>query len=162
MRSDGAIVSVISMIKRITATNAPAATILVRLMVGSVFLSEGIQKFMYSKDLGVGRFGRIGLPSPEILAPLVASFEIVCGSLILIGMLTRLAAIPLATIISVAIYATKIPVLLESGFWKMAHETRTDFSMFLGALFLFIVGAGAWSVDARLQNRATKAKKKET
>lgn len=149
------------MIKRITATNAPAATILVRLMVGSVFLSEGIQKFVFPKDLGVGRFDRIGLPSPEILAPLVAGFEIVCGSLILLGLLTRLAAIPLATIISVAIYTTKIPILLKSGFGNMAHEARTDFSMLLGALFMLVVGAGAWSLDARLQNRATKNKKKE-
>jgi uncharacterized membrane protein YphA (DoxX/SURF4 family) len=49
---------------------------------------------------------------------------------------------------AVAIYSTKIPILLKSGFWKMAHEARTDFSMVLGALFLLLVGAGAWSVDA--------------
>ena len=136
------------MLKRIATTHAPAAVILVRLMVGAVFVSEGIQKFLYSAEVGAGRFAKIGLPSPEILAPFVGCFEIVCGTLVLLGLLTRLAAIPLIVIMLTAIYTTKIPILLEQGFWKMAHEARTDWSMLLGSLFLLIVGGGYLSADA--------------
>ncbi|OFV88795.1 MAG: DoxX family protein [Acidobacteria bacterium RBG_16_70_10] len=134
----------------ILATDAPVWVILIRLMVGAVFLSEGIQKLLFPAELGAGRFAKIGLPAPEALGPFVATFEIGCGLLMLIGFLTRLAAVPLITIMVVAITTTKVPILVNSGFWKMAHEARTDFSMLLGAVFLLIVGAGAWSVDRRL------------
>lgn len=137
------------MLKRIMSTKAPGSVLLIRLLVGGVFLSEGIQKFLFPADVGVGRFTRIGIPSPETLAPLVGGFEIVCGVLVLVGLVTRLAAIPLLTIISVALCSTKLPILMDSGFWKMAHEARTDCSMFLGCLFLLLVGAGKWSLDAR-------------
>jgi uncharacterized membrane protein YphA (DoxX/SURF4 family) len=143
------------MLKRLTTTHAPAAAILIRLAVGAVFLSEGIQKFMFPADVGAGRFTKIGLPSPEVLAPLVGSFEILWGALILLGLITRLATIPLLTIMAVALYSTKLPILLNSGFWKMAHEARTDCVMFLGLLFLLIVGAGKWSIDGMLTNHKT-------
>ena len=130
-------------------TAAPASTLLIRLMVGCVFVSEGIQKFLFPGDIGSGRFAKIGLPSPETLAAFVGATEIVCGGLIIIGLFTRLAAVPLIIVMLVAIASTKVPILLESGFWKMAHDSRTDFSMLLGSLFLLINGAGPWSLDAR-------------
>jgi uncharacterized membrane protein YphA (DoxX/SURF4 family) len=130
-------------------TNAPASIVLIRLMVGCVFLSEGIQKFLYPGEIGAGRFAKIGLPSPELLGPFVGGVEIVCGALVLLGWLTRLAVIPLIVVMLVAIASTKIPILVDSGFWKMAHDSRTDFSMLLGSLFLLINGAGRWSVDGR-------------
>jgi len=136
--------------ERLVRTSAPSAVILVRVMVGAVFLSEGIQKFLYPDQLGVGRFMRIGLPIPELLGPFVGASEILCGSLVLGGLATRLAAIPLLTVMTVALITTKLPLLEERGFWFMAHETRTDWSMFLGSLFLLIVGAGPWSVDSHL------------
>ena len=136
------------MFKRMMSTHAPAWVLLIRLMVGGVFLSEGIQKFLFSAELGAGRFAKIGLPSPHVLAPLVGVFEITCGVLVLLGLLTRLATVPLLTIIGVALYTTKWPLLVQSGFWKVAHEARTDYAMLLGCLFLLIVGAGRWSMDA--------------
>jgi putative oxidoreductase len=136
---------------RILASDGPRSVILIRLMVGAVFLSEGIQKFLYPAELGAGRFAKIGLPAPDTLGPFVGSFEIACGLLVLVGLLTRLAAVPLITIMLVAITTTKVPILLASGFWKMAHEARTDGSMLLGALFLLIVGGGPWSLDASLR-----------
>lgn len=148
-----------NVLSKITASRAPRSVALIRVMVGAVFLSEGIQKFMFPADVGAGRFEKIGLPSPELLAPFVGGFEIVCGALILPGLFTRLAAIPLLTVMAVAIYTTKVPILLKSGFWKMAHEARTDFSMLMGALFLLIVGAGAWSVDARLGKKGSNSHK---
>ena len=134
------------------STSAPAATILVRLAVGCVFLSEGIQKFLYPAELGVGRFVKIGLPYPHLLAPFTGTFEVVCGALIILGLLTRFATIPLIIVISTAIVTTKFPMLAASGFWSMAHEARVDFAMLLGALFLLIVGAGRLSVDANLRS----------
>jgi uncharacterized membrane protein YphA (DoxX/SURF4 family) len=140
-------------IRRILATRAPGAAVLVRLIVGAVFLSEGIQKFIFPGQLGVGRFAKIGLPAPEVLAPLVGCLEISCGLLVLLGLLTRLAAVPLITVMLVAISTTKLPMLASKGFWVMAHEARTDWSMLLGSLYLLIVGAGAWSLDAVLERR---------
>jgi len=124
-----------------------SATILIRLIVGAVFLSEGIQKFLFPTELGVGRFIKIGIPIPEFSAPFVGVFEILCGILILIGLFTRLASIPMIINMIVAISTTKIPILLNEGFWKMAHETRTDWSMLLGSIFLLIVGSGKFSTD---------------
>jgi uncharacterized membrane protein YphA (DoxX/SURF4 family) len=134
-------------------TTAPSAVLLIRLLVGAVFLSEGIQKFINPVEVGAGRFAKIGLPSPEFLAPFVGAFEIVCGFLILLGFLTRFAAVPIIAIMLTAIAATKIPILLNDGFWKMAHDSRTDWSMLLGAIFLLIVGAGRISIDAVISRR---------
>jgi len=142
------------LLPKLASTQAPRAVILVRLMVGAVFLSEGIQKFLFPADVGAGRFAKIGLPSPEFFGLLVGGFEIVCGVLVLLGLLTRVAVIPLLTIMAVALYSTKLPLLMNSGFWQMAHAARTDFSMVLGSVFLLIVGAGLWSLDALLQRRA--------
>src|SRR5437870_1644218 len=135
-------------LQRISSTSAPASVVLIRLVVGAVFLSEGIQKFLFPNDLGVGRFVKIGIPAPQVMAPFDGVFEIVCGALILLGLLTRLAAIPLIIDMLVAIATTKIPMLLANGFWSMAHEARTDYAMLLGLIFLLMVGAGRWSLDA--------------
>ena len=137
----------------LTRTSAPAASVLIRLMVGAVFLSEGVQKFLFPDQLGAGRFLTIGLPMPDLLGPLVGAFEIACGSLVLLGCLTRLAVIPLLAIMAVALSTTKWPMLAGQGFWHMAHESRTDWSMTLGSLYLLIAGAGPWSLDSRLARR---------
>jgi putative oxidoreductase len=146
--------------RRWSRTYAPAATILVRLLVGGVFLSEGIQKFLFPDELAAGRFEKIGFPLPGVLGPVVGGCEVVCGALIILGLFTRIAALVLFIDISMAIISTKIPVLLGQnfgifsvpklpryGFWSMLHEARVDFSMWLGLLFLLIVGAGLISFD---------------
>lgn len=132
----------------------PTAILLVRLIIGAVFLTEGIQKFLFPDALGVGRFVKIGIPAPEIMAPFVGGVETISGAFVLLGLFTRPAAIALAINISVAIATTKIPMLVESGFWKMAHEARTDWSMLLGSLALVILGAGTWSVDWKIARRS--------
>jgi putative oxidoreductase len=129
-------------IQRLLSSHAPEATILIHVIVGAVFLSEGIQKFLFAAELGAGRFVRIGIPAPNVLGPFVGMVEIVAGSLVLLGLLTRPAAIVLLINISVAIISTKVPILLgrdfwlfslpklqRYGFWSMAHEARTDFCM---------------------------------
>ncbi len=131
------------------------ANVFVRILVGSVFLSEGIQKFLFPEALGVGRFAKIGIPAPEISAPFVGTVEFVAGGLLLLGLLTRLAAILLLIDIVVAIATTKLPMLVAKGFWATAHEARTDWSMLLGLVFLLAAGAGSRSLDARLGARGT-------
>lgn len=137
----------------IRGTRAQSAVFLIRLMVGWVFLSEGIQKFLFPLALGVGRFAKIGIPAPQFFAPFVGVVEILCGGLLIIGLLTRWACIPLLIDILVAIATTKIPMLSKSGFWAMAHEARTDFCMLLGLIFLLSSGSGTLSLDDRLWRR---------
>lgn len=132
-----------------------AAIVLVRVLVGWVFLSEGIQKFLFPAALGVGRFAKIGIPAPQVMAPFVGGVEIVFGVLILLGLFTRLATVPLLIDIVVALLTTKLPFLVRHGFWAALHEARTDVSMLLGLIFLLIVGAGSLSLDAKRGSRLT-------
>ena len=124
--------------------------ILIRIIVGLIFLSEGIQKFLFPELAGTGRFEKIGFSDPAFWAYFTGTFEIICGSLILIGLLTRLASIPLFIIIMTAFVTTKLPILMDKGFWVMAHEYRTDFAMTLLLICLLIFGAGKWSIDSKL------------
>lgn len=155
-------------VRKLLASDAPAAVFLIRLLVGGVFLSEGIQKFLFPDALGAGRFAKIGIPAPHVMGPFVGSVEIVCGTLVIVGLATRLAAIPLLITICTALVSTKLPVLLGAsvwgfalpklasyGFWSMLHEARADLSMLFGLVFLLIVGAGTWSLDARLAGANT-------
>ena len=148
----------------IFATRAPGWSILIRLVVGLVvFFPEGIQKLVFPEILGAGRFANIGIPFPQIMGPFVGMVETICGALVILGLLTRLAAIPLIVIMIVAIVSTKLPILLghefwifhlpklaRYGFWSMMHEARDDFGMLLASLYLLIEGGGKWSLDALL------------
>jgi len=139
------------------SNRAAKAVLLIRILAGWVFLSEGIQKFLFPDSLGVGRFVKIGIPWPNVMAPFVGLFEFVCGTLLLIGFLTRLATVPLLTDIAVALYSTKIVAFAKFGFWGTLHEARTDVSMLLALIFLVLVGGGSLSLDAVLLSRRTRA-----
>jgi uncharacterized membrane protein YphA (DoxX/SURF4 family) len=150
------------MLRRLLETRAPDAVWLVRLAIAIVFVSEGLQKFIYPAALGAGRFAKIGIPAPQVMGPFIGFIELACGALVLVGLFTRLAAVVLLADMTVAILSTKIPILVghgfwrfaaptgKAGFWSMLHEARTDLSMWLGCLFLVLVGAGTRSVDAHL------------
>ena len=135
------------MFEKIITTDNSRTTILIRLMVGAVFLSEGIQKILFPDSLGTGRFEKIGLPNPDFLGPFVGTFEMPCGLFVLLGLFTRLSTIPLIIIMLVAIGTTKAEVLANDGFWEMMHGSRTDWAMLLGSIFLLIKGGGKWSLD---------------
>lgn len=139
--------------RNIINTDNQSTTILIRLMVGAVFLSEGIQKFLFADKLGAGRFAKIGIPNPDFFGPFVGCFEILCGGLILLGLFTRLAAIPLIIIMLVTVATTKAEVLAKDGFWEMMHGSRTDWAMLLGSIFLLIKGGGKWSIDKQIQHK---------
>lgn len=120
---------------------------LLRLLVGWVFLSEGIQKFLYPAALGVGRFAKIGIPAPHFTAPLVGIVEIVFGALLILGLATFYAVAPLLAVIATAIATTKVPMFLKQGFWAAMHEGRTDFCMLLGLIAIACLGPGGFSLD---------------
>ncbi len=135
--------------RTLLSSSAPASIVLVRIAVASIFISEGVQKFIFPDALGVGRFTKIGIPFPTVTASFVGVVEIVCGAFVLVGLFTRLAALPLVVDMLVAIATTKVPILIKSGFWAAAHEARTDIAMFLCCAFLCIVGAGPLAIDFR-------------
>jgi putative oxidoreductase len=142
------------------ATTAPPATVLIRLMAGAVFVSEGILKFVYTNQ-GVGRFGKLGFPFPEATATFVGVFEIVGGACLIFGLFTRLVAIGFSIEMIVAMLTTKITLFLGTsplplpasppklGIWAVLHEIRSDWAQLMCCVFLIIVGAGARSLDAR-------------
>lgn len=134
-------------------TDNSKTTIIIRLVVGAVFLSEGIQKFLIPEVRGAGRFVKLGFPAPEVLGGIVGFFEIVCGILMLLGLLTRLASIPLITIMLVAFAVTKSEIFINEGFWELLHGSRTDWAMLLCSIFLLIRGGGRWSLDSLIVRR---------
>jgi putative oxidoreductase len=141
-------------------TTAPRTTVLIRLMAGAVFLSEGILKFVYTNQ-GVGRFTKLGFPCPDTIATAVGVFEIVGGAMLILGLFTRLIAIGFSLEMIVAMLTTKISLYLGTsplaapaaapkvGIWAVLHETRSDWAQLVCCVFLIIVGAGVLSLDAR-------------
>lgn len=130
----------------------PASVVLIRLAAGLIFFTQGILKYL-DPNMGVLRFTKIGFPHPFFTAHFVGTFEIGCSLLVLLGLWTRAAALPLLIVITTAIATTKIPELFRAnqGLWYMVSDTRTDFAMFCSLLFLISVGGGAWSLDACLR-----------
>lgn len=134
---------------------------LIRMLVGTVFLSEGLQKFLLPAVYGPGRFAEIGIPAPEFFGYGVGLIEVICGVLILLGLYTRWAALPPLVIVTVALLTTKLPILLGQGygpftlpdverygFWAFLHLARTDWAMILSTLVIALAGPGPWSLDS--------------
>ena len=142
----------------LVSTRADKSVILIRLFVGLIFVIEGVLKFLRPDMLGPGRFAKVDIPFAAATANLDGAFEIGCGLLILVGLLTRLAVLPMIVDMVGALLTTKVAILWgaaplykgERGLWDFLHESRLEWAMLLGSLYLLIVGAGAWSADARL------------
>ena len=149
---------------QLTATRASGAVALIRLYVGLIFAGEGMLKFVRPDALGPGRFIKSGIPGGTFFAYLDGLVEIGCGAMIVAGLLTRLATLPMIVDMLGALSITKVPLLWghaplypnEDGFWDFFHEGRLEVAMLCGSVFLLIVGAGANSFDARMNaDRAT-------
>ncbi|MGA3264138.1 MAG: DoxX family protein [Terracidiphilus sp.] len=125
--------------------------ILIRVVVGLVFLTEGILKFARPEELGWGRFAGIGLPFPHLLAPLAGGMEIAGGAAILLNFYAGDAAILLLAVIATALAATKLPILLgrtlgpfalvklpHYGWLNFLHEARIDLCMVFALLAVLI------------------------
>lgn len=151
-------------LSRLIRTSAPGAVLWIRFYVGAVFLCEGILKFLRPASLGTGRFATAGIPAPGSFAALDGVLEIGCGVLILVGLFTRLAAVPMVVDMIGALVITKLPILWghaplfkgESGWWDFAHEARLDVAQLCGSVFLLLVGAGRYSLDTRLDLALTE------
>ena len=141
-----------------TPTDGYKEIIIIRLMAGGVFLSEGILKFVYPNQ-GVGRFTKLGFPFPELTAHTVASLEIVGGLLLLFGLMTRITSFYFILQMIVAVLTTKIalyygtsplpmpPAPPKVGIWAVLHEIRSDYAQILTCYFLLLVGPGIRSLD---------------
>lgn len=141
------------LLNRLLITVHDNRAFLIRFVVGLIFLSEGIQKFLFPDTLGTGRFMKIGFSQPEFWAYFTGVFEIFCGLLLLLGLFTRVASIPLLIIMITAFITTKWPILIHRGFWVMAHDYRTDFAMTVLLIYLLLYGSGKNSIDYRLLKR---------
>ncbi|WP_101951433.1 DoxX family protein [Mycobacterium sp. 3519A] len=148
-----------------TATRTSGAVVLIRLYVGLIFAGEGILKFIRPDALGPGRFVKAGIPGGTFLAYLDGVVEIGCGAMILAGLLTRLATLPMIVDMLGALAITKVPLLWshaplypkEGGFWDFFHEGRLEVAMLCGTIFLLIVGSGAYSLDVRMNSERAAA-----
>ena len=146
--------------------DGPRSMVLLRLMVGGVFFWEGVLKFVYVNQ-GVGRFTKLGIPFPVFTADFVGCLEIVGGLLLMLGLLTRVIAIPFVIEMIVAMLSTKISLYLGTsplplppappkiGVWAVLHEIRSDYAQIMVSLFLLINGPGKWSIDALLAKLRT-------
>ena len=151
---------------QLTATRASGAVVLIRLYVGLIFVGEGFRKFLRPEALGPGRFEKAGIPAWAFFANLDGVFEIICGVMILAGLLVRLATLPMIVDMIGALTITKLPLLWgsaplypkEGGFWDFFHEGRLEIAMLCGSLFLLIVGAGAYSFDSRMNRVGSSAR----
>jgi putative oxidoreductase len=140
-------------LRRLLRPDGPGAILAIRLAVGFVFVTEGIQKFLFPADLGAGRFAHIGIPAPQVMAPFVGGLEIVGGVALLLGLGARLFAVPLLISMLVALTSTKLVTLAKNGFWKTSHEARTDLLMIAGLVLILLLGPGVRSVDRYLTTR---------
>ena len=144
------------------ANRASGAILLIRLYVGAIFVLEGVLKFVRPDALGPGRFAKIGIPAADLLANFDGVLEIGCGLLIVAGLFTRFATLPMIADMLGAILLTKVPLLWsdaalypkEGGIWDFLHEARLEVAMLCGCVYLLIVGAGTYSADARRQRGA--------
>ncbi len=135
---------------RILQTSNDGKMVFVRMIAGVVFVSEGIQKYLVVSLLGPSYFQDIGFGHPMFWSYFTGSFEIVCGLLVIAGLFTRIAAVPLLTIMITAYFTAKLPVLLDKGFLSFAQVYRVDYALTILIIMLLVYGAGRWSVDLRI------------
>jgi uncharacterized membrane protein YphA (DoxX/SURF4 family) len=125
--------------------------ILVRVVVGLVFLLEGFLKFLLPEELGAGLFAAIGLPFAHLLAPAVGVVEIIGGAFILLNFYAGDAALVLLAVSITALVTTKLPILLRHslgrfplaqlphyGWFSFFHEARVDLLMLVCTLAVVI------------------------
>lgn len=120
--------------------------LLARLAVGSIFVETGWGKL---SDLGpvIEFFRELGIPYPELQAPFVASVELVCGGLLVAGLLSRIAALPLIGTMVVAIATAQ---------WENVDSLTAllgldEFVYIVIFAWIAVAGPGAVSVDTVLE-----------
>ncbi|EQA47213.1 DoxX family protein [Leptospira broomii serovar Hurstbridge str. 5399] len=155
---------VLNFFLRIEDTEHPYK-IIIRFLVGGVFLWEGIIKFLYTNQ-GLGRFTKLGFPEPGLVSGLIGGLEIAGGLLLIAGFLTKPIGCLFVIEMIVAMAMTKVPLFFGTsplaspqvppiiGIWAVLHEIRSEYAQALGSLFLVLTGPGRNSIDALLKGRA--------
>jgi putative oxidoreductase len=120
-----------------------------RVVVGVVFAAHGAQKlFSFGLD-GVASFmGEAGFPLPYVSAVAATAAELLGGVALVAGFYTRLAAIPLAFTMLVAM----VKVHLGGGFF-LPEGFEYTFTLFGASVALVLLGSGPVSIDAWRGNR---------
>lgn len=121
---------------------------LTRITIAYVFMRSGWGKLQHL-DKAIEFFQSIGIPLAQLQAPFVASVELICGALALLGLATRAAAVPLIVIMLVAIRTAKWGDITDLG---SLFETSEYLYIVLLA-WLVTQGAGPLSVDRWLKAR---------
>jgi putative oxidoreductase len=124
---------------------------LTRLCVGWVFLQTGWGKLHKLPDI-IEYFRSLGIPAPQIQAPFASATELVCGGLILVGLFTRIASVPLIVTMAVAIATAKKDDL--NGLGDLYGFTEYLYILLFGYLAAF--GAGPLSLDHILYKRVVE------
>ncbi|SMO38577.1 DoxX family protein [Solitalea koreensis] len=133
------------MFQAIVVTRNSPGRILIRLMPGLIFLLEGIQKFLNPEMIAIDYVQRMGFDDPSLGVKILGGIEIICALLILIGFLTRIAIIPLFLIICTFLYVIKFPDNQGMDLW--IQKLKLDFCLIISLIYLFLYGAGKWSID---------------
>jgi len=125
--------------------------LVVRLSVGIMFFGSGLGKLGKLPGL-IGYFRSLGIPFPELQAPFVASTELVCGTLVAVGLVTRPAALMLCGVMVVAIITAAAPEHHIQANWHGLLEFLylSEWCLLLLLGWLVLAGPGRASVDARL------------
>lgn len=123
-----------------------------RLTLGWVFLLSGWGKLHHLPEV-IEFFRSLGIPAPEIQAPFAAGVELVCGGLLLLGLFSRLASVPLVVVMVVAIATARREELTSMG----ALFGFIEFLYIVLLLYIAIEGPGALSLDALQARRRRRA-----
>lgn len=128
--------------------------LLIRVVVGLLFLTEGILKFLHPEELDVTFFSAIGLPLPQYLGPALGCIEIIGGAAILVNLYAGDVALLLFFVSLALLIATKLPILTgapvgpfpvkrlpQYGMPIFLHEARIELCMIVGSLVV-LLGSG--------------------
>jgi len=118
------------------------APLLGRLSVGLLFLSTGWGK-VHSLDKVTAFFVQLGIPAPGLNAVVVGYSELICGALLVVGLCTRLATIPLIVSMIVALLTAKLGDI--HGVFDLVGAD--EFTYLCVLIILALIGPGKCSLD---------------